>query len=218
MFKFFFILLKKDLTANFSDNKAWFTIAFFILCLLVFPLSFFFQSTLQLNISIPAIWISAIFANLISLDQMYKEDYNDGTLTYYFINDVPFFSVVYAKCFSHWFFSGIPIILIAPFCLYLLSGETANIKNLILALTLGTAIMTLIGSPISALMLGSSARGAMLAFITLPFYLPIIIFGVLGTNVLQNNINAEIYLLSAILCLGILIFPLLTIKILRNII
>ena len=58
----------------------------------------------------------------------------------------------------------------------------------------------------------------MLTFITLPFYLPTIIFGVMGSNVTNNNINAEIYLLLAILSLGIVIFPILTIKILRTVI
>ena len=55
-------------------------------------------------------------------------------------------------------------------------------------------------------MLGSSLRGAALTFITLPFYLPIIIFGVMGTNINNSNINAEFYLLLAILSIGIIFF------------
>ena len=45
---------------------------------------------------------STLFANLIALDHMYKEDYNDGTLLYYIVNKVPLVIVVYAKCLSHW--------------------------------------------------------------------------------------------------------------------
>jgi ABC-type transport system involved in cytochrome c biogenesis permease component len=66
-------------------------------------------------------------------------------------------------------------------------------------------------------MLGSSLGSPFLTFITLPFYLPVIIFGVLGTNQI-NNINAEFYLLSAILSIVIIFFPMITVKILKNVI
>ncbi len=193
----FYIILKKDFKDNLLSNKAWFTISFFLLCLIIFPLAFGSSQYLELNISISAIWISTLFANLIALDHMYKEDYNDGTLLYYIVNK---------------------IILIAPLCSYIFSGYSENNLNLFIGLILATPIFTLIGSPIAALMLGSSLRGAALTFITLPFYLPIIIFGVMGTNINNSNINAEFYLLLAILSIGIIFFPMITVKILKNII
>lgn len=215
MYKIFFIIFKKELKDNFLNNKAWFTIAFFLLCLLVFPLSFGASTNFQNELSIPAIWVSALFANLIALDQMYKEDYSDGTLTYYLINDIPFSSVVIAKCLSHWFFCGVPIIILSPFCLYVLSGSFFS-YNLIIMLLIGTPLLTLIGSPISALMLGSRVRGPIITFITLPFYFPIIIFGIMGTSQNNYNLNAEFYLLLSMLSIVVVFFPLLTIKILKS--
>ena len=215
MYKIFFIIFKKELKDNFLNNKAWFTITFFLLCLLVFPLSFGANSNFQGELSIPAIWVSALFANLIALDQMYKEDYSDGTLTYYLINDIPFSTVVIAKCLSHWFFCGVPIIILSPFCLYVLSGSFLS-YNLIIMLLIGTPLLTLIGSPISALMLGSRVRGPIITFITLPFYFPIIIFGIMGASQNSYNLNAEFYLLLSMLSLVVVFFPLLTVKILKS--
>ena len=215
MSKIFFIIFKKELKDNFLNNKAWFTITFFLLCLLVFPLSFGANSNFQGELSIPAIWVSALFANLIALDQMYKEDYSDGTLTYYLINDIPFSTVVIAKCLSHWFFCGVPIIILSPFCLYVLSGSFLS-YNLIIMLLIGTPLLTLIGSPISALMLGSRVRGPIITFITLPFYFPIIIFGIMGASQNSYNLNAEFYLLLSMLSIVVVFFPLLTIKILKS--
>jgi len=100
---------------------------------------------------------------------------------------------------------------------FLYDEENWIFLNLFISLILATPIFTLIGSPIAALMLGSSLRGAALTFITLPFYLPIIIFGVMGTNINNSNINAEFYLLLAILSIGIIFFPMITVKILKNI-
>ena len=215
MYKIFFIIFKKELKDNFLNNKAWFTITFFLLCLLVFPLSFGASTNFHSELSIPAIWVSALFANLIALDQMYKEDYSDGTLTYYLINDIPFSTVVIAKCISHWFFCGVPIIILSPFCLYVLSGSFLS-YNLIIMLLIGTPLLTLIGSPISALMLGSRVRGPIITFITLPFYFPIIIFGIMGTSQNNYNLNAEFYLLLSMLSLVVVFFPLLTVKILKS--
>ena len=215
MYKIFFIIFKKELKDNFLNNKAWFTITFFLLCLLVFPLSFGASTNFHSELSIPAIWVSALFANLIALDQMYKEDYSDGTLTYYLINNIPFSIVVIAKCLSHWFFCGVPIIILSPFCLYVLSGSFFS-YNLIIMLLIGTPLLTLIGSPISALMLGSRVRGPIITFITLPFYFPIIIFGIMGTSQNNYNLNAEFYLLLSMLSIVIVFFPLLTIKILKG--
>ena len=215
MFKLFFIILKKDFKENLLSNKAWFTISFFLLCLLIFPLAFGNSQYIELNISISAIWIATLFANLIALDHMYKEDYDDGTLHYYIVNKISLEIIVYAKCLSHWLFSGLPIVVIAPFCIYIFSGYNETNFNLFISLVIGTPIFTLIGSPIAALMLGSSFRGAALTFITLPFYLPIIIFGVMGTNLNNSNINAEFYLLLAILSIGIVFFPIITTKILK---
>ncbi len=216
MLKLFFIILKKDFKDNLLSNKAWFTVSFFLLCLLIFPLAFGNSQYIELNISISAIWISTLFANLIALDHMYKEDYDDGTLHYYVVNRISLGIVVYAKCLGHWLFSGFPIVVIAPLCLYIFSGYNENNFNLFISLILGTPIFTLIGSPIAALMLGSALRGAALTFITLPFYLPIIIFGVMGANLNNNNINAEFYLLLAILSIGVVFFPIITVKILKN--
>ena len=215
MYKIFFIIFKKELKDNFLNNKAWFTITFFLLCLLVFPLSFGASTNFHSELSIPAIWVSALFANLIALDQMYKEDYSDGTLTYYLINDIPFSTVVIAKCLSHWFFCGVPIIILSPFCLYVLSGSFLS-YNLIIMLLIGTPLLTLIGSPISALMLGSRVRGPIITFITLPFYFPIIIFGIMGASQNSYNLNAEFYLLLSMLSIVVVFFPLLTIKILKS--
>ena len=83
-------------------------------------------------------------------------------------------------------------------------------------LLIGTPLLTLIGSPISALMLGSKVRGPIITFITLPFYFPIIIFGIMGTSQNSYNLNAEFYLLLSMLSIVVVFFPLLTIKILKS--
>ena len=214
MIRTFSIIFLKDFRETFyKSSRSWFTVAFFMLCLLVFPLSMGNSSSVLAKFSIAAIWISALFATLLSLENMFKEDYDSGVLEQYFINGIPLSAVVYSKCLNHWIFTGLPIILLSPFCLFLLQGDIGNILNLLLSLLLGTFLFTLIGSPLAALGLGTQLKGPLLVFLAIPFYLPVIIFGVLS-NIGGNNSNSEFYLLLFLLSLGMFFLPLITMKIL----
>ena len=219
MIRTFYLLFYRDFKETLIDGtKSWFTISFFLLCLLTFPLAIGGTGESLQNISIAAIWISALFSTLLSLDNMYKEDFENGILEQYHLSRVSLHIIVMVKCLNHWLFSGLPIILLSPFCLYVFNDSGENIFRLVLSLLLGTLLFTFIGSPISALTLGSKVRGPLLAFLTLPFYLPVIIFGILSTNYINNSGNAEFYLLSSLLSLSIVALPLITVKILQFVI
>ena len=55
-----------------------------------FPLSLEGSEFTLKKISISSIWICALFANLISLESLFKDDYENGSLLQYHINKVPF--------------------------------------------------------------------------------------------------------------------------------
>ena len=76
---FFLFLIREGRAYLFNSNKAWFSLAFFFLCILIFPLSFEGNEAFLINISIPSIWICVLFSNLISLENLFREDYENGT-------------------------------------------------------------------------------------------------------------------------------------------
>jgi len=215
--RLFILLLSREVKGYlFNTNKSWFALGFFLLCILIFPLSLGGSEDLLKKISISSIWICALFANLISLESLFKEDYKNGTLLQYHINRIPFFIIVFTKFICHWLFTGFPIIILSPLFLIFLSGSYENILGLFYSLLIGTPLFSLIGMPISALTLGSAARGPILVFLTIPFFLPIIIFGVLSVNSFSSGSFSEYYLLCAILSIGIIFLPYITIKILKE--
>ena len=217
MVRLFFLFLFRELNIYlFNTNKSWFAIAFFMLCILIFPLALGDLDEFLKNISVSAIWICALFANLVSLENLFKEDYQSGTLLQYHINKVPFFIIVFTKFVCHWIFTGLPIILLSPLFVVFLSGSYNDVLGLFLSLMLGTPLFSLMGMPISALTLGLSSRGPLLIFLAIPFFLPIIIFGVLAVNSFNVGSFSEYYLLCAILSIGIIFLPYITIKILKE--
>ena len=118
----------------------------------------------------------------------------------YYINKIPFSIIVITKCISHWaFLLVLPNNFFISLFLNLLSGSSSDIEGLFLSLLLGTPLFSLIGMPIAAITLGASSRGALLFFLSIPFFLPIIIFGVLSVNSFNSGSYSEYYLLCAIL-------------------
>ncbi len=217
MIRLLFLFLHKECKSYLLySNKSWFAIAFFLLCMLVFPLSFGNSEDLLKKIAVSSIWICVLFANLISLEALFKEDYQSGILLLYKINKIPFSIIVISKGISHWLFTGLPIILLSPFFLIFLSGTSNDVFGLFFSLLFGTPLFSLIGMPIAALTLGASTRGPLLIFLSIPFFLPIIIFGVLAVSSFNYGSYSEYYLLCAILSIGIIILPYITIKILKE--
>ena len=79
----------------------------------------------------------------------------------------------------------------------------------------GVSVTACYASDSLALTLGAKIRGPLLAFLTLPFFLPVIIFGILSIGNVNNDGNAEFYLLSSMLSLSIVSLPFITVKILQ---
>ena len=198
------------------SNKSWFAVSFFLLCMLIFPLSLGSSEGLLKKTAVSSIWICVLFANLISLESLFKDDYQSGILLQYKINKIPFSIIVATKFISHWTFTGFPIIFLSPIFLVFLSGSFNDIFGLFFSLLFGTPLFSLIGMPIAALTLGASTRGPLLIFLSIPFFLPIIIFGVLSVGSFNSGTYSEYYLLCAILSISIVILPYITIKILQE--
>ena len=60
------------------------------------------------------LWIIALLASLLSLDSMFQDDYNDGTLEQIMILPQPLYFMVLAKIVVHWMVTGLPLSLLAP--------------------------------------------------------------------------------------------------------
>ena len=63
---FFLFLFRESKGYLFNTNKSWFALAFFLLCVLIFPLSLEGSESTLKKISIPPIWIFDLFATLFS--------------------------------------------------------------------------------------------------------------------------------------------------------
>lgn len=150
---------------------------FFVLTVSLFPLAVSPDGNLLSQIGAGIIWVSALLAAMLSLESMYRDDYNDGTLELLLIQSGSPYSVVVAKIICHWLTSGLPLVIISPLLAVMMQIESSAIFTLVITLLLGTAVLSMIGSVGMGLTVGLRQGGVLLSLLVLPLNIPILIFG-----------------------------------------
>ena len=128
------------------------------------------------------------------MDSLFRADFEDGSLEMLLLSPHPLFFLVLAKNLSHWLVSGLPVVLASPLLGYMLNLPSASYTTLFLSLLIGTPTLSLIGSIAVALTVGLGSRGLILAVITLPFSVPVLIFGTLAVQASATGLPAGGYL------------------------
>ncbi|MEX2367566.1 MAG: heme exporter protein CcmB [Pseudohongiellaceae bacterium] len=183
---------------------------FFIIAITLFPLgSGADQDFLQLTAS-GIIWVTALLAVMLSMDSLFRSDYEDGSLEQLLLSPQPLYFLLLTKVFSHWLVTGLPLVILAPILALMLAIPEAGVNVLVLSLLLGTPTLNLIGAIGMALTVGLSRSGLLLAVLVLPLFVPVLIFGsgVVQAAINGLPVNGLLALLAALLVLAITLSPL----------
>lgn len=185
---------------------------FFIMVIVLFPFAFGSDPELLRRVTAGMIWITALLASSLSLEGIFRSDYDDGSAEQMVLSGCPLTLLVAAKITAHWCLTGLPLIIIAMLTAYLLSLSTQALQALFLTLLLGTPVLSLIGAIAVALTVGLRSGGMLLSLIILPLYMPILIFSMLAVENAMADlpVNAELYFLSGMLVLSITLAPIAT--------
>ena len=184
-------------------------LCFFIIITLLFPFSLPLENALLSRIGAGIIWVSAVLSILMSLESMFKSDYNDGALEQWLMHPRSLPIAMLAKVFVHWSTTGLLLALFSPLLSMAFRIPAEQIWVLFISLLLGTPSLSLIGAIGAALTVSLYRGGVLLAIIILPLFIPIIIFG--AGMVTQSSMGAstesQIYALATILSLAITLSP-----------
>lgn len=155
------------------------------------------------------IWISCLLICVLNLETIFKDDYDDGTLEMFIINDRNIERGIMAKVISHWILSNLPMVVIAPALSLVLGLDTKTAYVLLITLLIGTPTMSLIGSIAAALTLSLKKNKILMSIIVLPMYIPILIFGTSAVNnsYFMINFESEILMMMIIFLIFLLVSP-----------
>ena len=185
---------------------------FFIMVIVLFPFAFGSDPDLLRRVTAGMIWITALLASSLSLEGIFRSDYDDGSAEQMVLSGCPLTLLVAAKITAHWCLTGLPLIIIAMLTAYLLSLSTQALQALFLTLLLGTPVLSLIGAIAVALTVGLRSGGMLLSLIILPLYMPTLIFSMLAVEnaMVDLPVDAELYFLSGMLALSVTLAPIAT--------
>ncbi len=206
-----FIVIGRDLRLALRQSAdAWLAVLFFVLTATLFPFGVGPEAATLRLIAPGVIWVVALLAVLLSLERLFLADFEDGSLEQLLLSPLPLELAVLGKVAAHWLTTGLPLIAAAPLLALLFHMEPAGLLTLLLAMLLGTPVLSLIGAVGAALTLGARRGGVLIPLLVLPLYIPPLIFGVGATESALSGLSArpDLLLLGALLLVMLLVAPL----------
>lgn len=218
MLKAFYYLLLRDMRlALRSRHELANPLIFFVLVVTLFPLAVMPTSERLQEMAPGVIWVAALLSVLLSLDRLFKQDYEDGSLDQLMLSPNPLVILVLAKVCAHWLLTGLPLVIIAPLLGVFMQLPTESVNVLIWSLLLGTPVLSLIGAIGVSLTVAVNRGGVLLSLIVLPLYIPVLIFGANAIDVASDgmSVRGQLFFLGAVLVLALSLAPLATAVALR---
>jgi heme exporter protein B len=214
----FFAIIRRDLLLAFRRRSEIANpLFFFVLIVTLFPLGVGAQQSLLQAIAPGVIWVSALLAAMLSLDSLFRSDFDDGSLEQIFLSPHSISILILGKIFAHWLVTGLPLLLVAPLLAIFLGMPDHALGVLMLTLLLGTPVLSLIGAIGVALTVGLRRGGMILTLLVLPLYVPVLIFASNAVEMAAGGlpVSAQLNILGAILLLALTLAPLPTAAALR---
>ncbi len=203
-------LLRRDLLLAYRHRGELANpLLFFLMIVTLYPLGVSPEMELLRKIAPGVIWIAALLAALFSLENLFRSDFEDGALEQMLLSPHPLAVLVLAKVLAHWLVSGLPMLLLAPVLALSLAMPERAIRALVLTLSLGTPLLSLIGAIGVALTVGLRRGGILLTLLVLPLYVPVLIFATNAVTAASAGmpIAGQLYFLAALLALALTLAP-----------
>jgi len=177
------LLLLRELRLSFRrPDQLLQPLVFFLIVTTLFPLGLDIQLARLREMAPAVLWVGALLASLLSLDGLFKNDMDDGTLEQLTLSGQSLIVIVTAKSVAHWLLSGATLILISPLVAVALAIPTGAFATMMLSLALGTLTLSWLGAIGAGLTVGLKRGNVLLSLIVLPLAMPLLIFGAGATD------------------------------------
>jgi heme exporter protein B len=184
-------------------------VVFFIIVCMLFPLAIGQDLKVLREIGPGAIWVAALLATLLSLNTLYREDFEDGTLEQLALSEHPLTVLLLGKTVAHWLITELPVVILAPLLAVGFNLPAEGIYGLVITLLIGTPALSLLGSVGAALTAGLRQASGLIALLLLPLTVPVLIFGARAADLAASgeNISGPLFLLGGISILALTLCP-----------
>ena len=210
MIKNFFKLLTNEFSLMIKGS----VFTFVLFCLLMIASSIFSLALrhISFDIEIPLafLWIMIFFISLIKVEKVYASDFSEAKLQQYILSPFALEIIIFVKNIMIYFNLLIFFFIFSPIILVILNINFSYLFSINILLALSLLSIVFISSMTSSITISRNNKLSITSVLTLPLFVPILIFSMAISDVIEIDINKLYLFFLAYFLLNLAFSPLLT--------
>ncbi|MES2998801.1 MAG: heme exporter protein CcmB [Pseudomonadota bacterium] len=182
---------------------------FLIMAMVLFPLSSNADPSSIEKIAAGIFWVIVLFLLVLTLEQLFREDWQEGELEQLVLNPTNLLQALFIKLFVFCLMISVPLTVMAPILSVALYIPIVALKTLVVSLWLGIPTLVFLGGIARVLTLGLRHSSLLIVLLVLPFYIPVLIFASSAVTFASIGLaaNASLAWLGVLLLLSVSFSP-----------
>ena len=210
MIKNFFKLLTNEFSLMIKGS----IFTFVLFCLLMIASSIFSLALrhISFDIEIPLafLWIMIFFISLIKVEKVYASDFSEAKLQQYILSPFALEIIIFVKNIMIYLNLLILFFIFSPIILVILNINLSYLFSINILLALSLLSIVFISSMTSSMTISRNNKLSITSVLTLPLFVPILIFSMAISDVIDIDINKLYIFFLAYFLLNLAFSPLLT--------
>ena len=188
--------------------------SFVLYCLLIISCAIFALSlkhqSMGINAPLSFLYIMIFFISLFKVEKIYGQDFDEAKIHQYLLSPFSLEIIVFVKNMMIYFNLIIFFIIFSPLILIILSIDLNYLLKINVLLALSLLSIIFIASMTASITISKNNRLSLTSILTLPLFVPILIFSMAITDLIDFNTGRMYLFFVAYFLLNLAFSPLLT--------
>ena len=188
--------------------------SFVLYCLLIISCAIFALSlkhqSMGINAPLSFLYIMIFFISLFKVEKVYGQDFDEAKIHQYLLSPFSLEIIVFVKNMMIYFNLIIFFIIFSPLILIILSIDLTYLLKINVLLALSLLSIIFIASMTASITISKNNRLSLTSILTLPLFVPILIFSMAITDLIDFNTGRMYLFFVAYFLLNLAFSPLLT--------
>ena len=210
MIKNFFKLISSEFQLMLKGS----VFSFVLYCLLIISCAIFALSlkhhSMGINAPLSFLYIMIFFISLFKVEKIYSQDFDEAKLHQYLLSPFSLEIIVFIKNMMIYFNLIIFFFIFSPLILIILNIDLTYLLKINILLALSLLSIIFIASMTASITISKNNRLSLTSILTLPLFVPILIFSMAITDLIDFNTGKMYLFFVAYFLLNLAFSPLLT--------
>jgi heme exporter protein B len=192
-----FTLIKRDLKIAFrSLYSVLAVLAFFLIVTFIFAFALSTDDILLKNAFPAIIFINAIMASILTIPDLIRRDYETKILEQIYLQSTSMQKIICSKILSHWISTGLILAIFSGLISFISGRDSQFSYQIFIAILFASPVISIIAVLTSTITLGVRSGGIIASIISIPLYIPLILFSISNILDVSDEVGAFQFLVS----------------------